>query len=198
MDKIVDLVFGLLIILVIMWFSFALRYNSLLTEGRTWHRKYDRCWYEFPYRWFNMLARALTGYGIFLSSILIWNISGSFVCRPKVTFHLVSTLKWALIAPALDILYCIVYNIWLKFNRPGVIGLDYGWGDRVRPIQPNTSIWQRKERRRLKRKKRQLNRARSRMARYFSTGQGDSGFGTKPKPTYLNKNRNNPRYAHRH
>lgn len=127
MNMIADLATTSLMYLVFLYGLVVFRFSSKLTEGKPWYRKSFRDWYELPYEWNNMLVRALTGFG-FVFCVVGWlTVTMTYQYGQPLQYHLGEVFKWSLLAGVLDVVYCIVYNIWLKHNRPGVIGLAYDW-----------------------------------------------------------------------
>ena len=173
--------------LVSLLFLFALvffRFSSELTEGKPWYRMPSHSffvWDEEPYKWFNMLARGLTGFGIVFCGAGWLAVSLTYQYGQPLQYHLGEVFKWALLAGVLDIIYCVVYNIWFRYNQPGFIAIDRagGWQS-VTSIHPTERSDQnpRCDKRRLSRAQRK-----AKMRRHGTSG---------------NKNASNPKYRHRY
>ncbi len=184
MNMIADLATTSLVYFVLIVVAVAYRFASELTEGKPWYPKSDHGyhdWYEFPYKWGNILARALTGFGIVFCVVGWLAVSLTYQYGRPLQYHFGLVFKWALLAGVLDVVYCIVYNIWLKRNRPGVIGLAYDWGEQSRIINPFA-----KAERAFRRQKRRMSRARRKVRRFMNIGRNLGG----------SKNAKNPRYSH--
>lgn len=162
------------------------RFSCELTDGKPWYRKSDHSyhfWDEPPYDWTNMLARALTGLGIVFCVAGWLTVIMTYQYGQPLRYHLSEVFKWSLLAGVLDVVYCIAYNIWLRQNRPGVIGLAYDWEGQSRIPNPMA-----KADRVFRRQKRQMSRARRKAMTLLKSRHGASG----------NKNASNPKYRHRY
>lgn len=184
MNMIADLATTSLVYFVLIIVAVAYRFAGELTEGKLWFPKFDhsyREWYEEPYEWTNMLARALTGFGIVFCVVGWLSVLLTYKSGQPLQYHFGLVFKWALLAGVLDVVYCIAYNIWLKRNRLGVIGIAYDWDDPSRiPISSA------KAERAFRRQKRRLSRAKRKAKMLLKRRHG----------TGANKNVGNPKYRH--
>jgi len=184
MNMIADLATTSLLYLLFLFNLVFFRFSSELTEGKPWYRIPSHSflvWDEEPYKWFNMLARGLTGFGIVFCTVGWYKVAMTYQYGQPLQYHLGEVFKWALLAGVLDVVYCITYNIWFKYNQPGfvVIVCAGGWQS-VNCIHPTERSDQnpRCDKRRLSRAQRK-----AKMRRHGTSG---------------NKNASNPRYGHRY
>jgi hypothetical protein len=128
MNMIADLATTSLLYFVLMIVAVAYRFAGKLTEGKPWYPKSDHSyhdWYEMPYEWTNMLARALTGF-TFVFCVMGWlSVLLTYKSGQPLQYHFGLVFKWSLLAGILDVVYCITYNIWLIYNRPGMAMPSY-------------------------------------------------------------------------
>ncbi len=186
MNMIADLATPSLVYLVFLFYLVFYRSSSELTEGKPWYPKSDHRYYEWseePYKWFNMLARALTGSGIVFCAVGLFKVTMTYQYGQPLQYHLGEVFKWSLVAGVLDIIYCVVYNIWLEGNRPGEIVLDDYW--EVQSRIPNPAV---EAGRAFRRQKRRLSRAQRKAEMLLKSLHGTRG----------NKKASNPRYGHRY
>lgn len=183
MNMIADLATTSLLSLLFLLALVLFRFSSELTEGKPWYPKCYRDWWEEPYKGTNIFARALTGFGIVFCVVGWLFVSLTYKYGQPLRYHFGLVFKWALLAGVFDVIYCITYNIWLKRNRPGVIGIAYDWDEQSRIDNPSF-----KAERTLRRQRRRLSRAQRKAKMLLKSRHGTRG----------NKNASNPKYRHRY
>ena len=191
MDNLIDLIIPLFIYLLVLLSSLSYRFSGDTVVTKKWHTKNDRTWYESPYNDLNIFVRAVTGFLISFCIVSLFTVVSSFK-RGSMEFRLGRSFKWAIGYAALEVVYCIVYNIWLAYNRPGIIPLSYDWGKGATDSSSAYRIsWWDERSGDIRRQRRLLRRSQKKVRNRLKTRTRDGNGVSKN-----NKNSRNPRYSH--
>ena len=185
MNMIADLATPSLLYLLSLFALVFFRFSSEITEGKPWYRMPSHSyfvWDEDPYKWFNMLARGLTGFYIVFCALGWYKVAMTYQYGQPLQYHFGLVFKWALLAGVLDVIYCVVYNIWFRYNQPRFVVIERAGGWKSVALIHSTERSDQNPRR----QKRRLSRAHRKANKFLNSPHGTRG----------NKDTGNPRYRH--